>query len=60
MGHTGIVKYLVSEQGCSIVCENMSGDTPLHFACYNGHMGIVRYLVSEHAGVQHNLSEQGW
>ena len=32
-GHTDIVKYLVSEQGCSTACKNMSGDTPLHLAC---------------------------
>ena len=46
-GHTDIVRYLVSEQGCSTACENMSGDTPLHLACYNGRVDIVRYLVSK-------------
>ena len=46
-GHVDIVRYVVSEQGCSTVCQNKNGDTPLHVACYKGHVDIVRYLVSE-------------
>ena len=46
-GHTDIVRYLVSECGCSTACENMNGDTPLHLACCYGHTDIARYLVSE-------------
>ena len=42
-----IVKYLVSERGCSTACQNKNGDTPLYVACREGHVDIVRYLVSE-------------
>ena len=46
-GHVDIVRYLVSEQGCSAVCQNKNGNTALHVACYWSHVDIVRYLVSE-------------
>ena len=46
-GHLDIVRYLVSEQGCSTACQNKNGDIPLHVACREGHVDIVRYLVSE-------------
>ena len=45
--HVDIVRYLVSECGCSTACQNKVGDTPLHVACCKGHVDIVRYLVSE-------------
>ena len=32
-GHVDIVKYLVSEQGCSGACQNKNGNTPLHMTC---------------------------
>ena len=46
-GHVHIVRYLVSELGCSAACQNRYGDTPLHEACRGGYVDIVRYLVGE-------------
>ena len=46
-GHVDIVRYLVSEQGCSTACQNKwNGDTPLHVACRKGHLSIVKALTS--------------
>ena len=42
-----IVRYFVSERGCSTACQNKDGDTPLHVACSEGDVDIVKYLVSE-------------
>ena len=46
-GYVDMVRYLVSEQGSNIACQNNNGDTPLHDACREGHVDIVKYLVTE-------------
>ena len=35
-GHVHIVRYFVSDQGCSTACQNKNGDTLLHVACVEG------------------------
>ena len=45
-GHVDIVRYLVSEQGCSTACQNKFGDTPLHVACRKRHLAMVKALTS--------------
>ena len=45
-GHVDIVRYLVSEQGCSTACQNKFGDTPLHVACRKRHLAVVKALTS--------------
>ena len=45
-GHVDVVRYLVSEQGCSTACQNKNGDTPLHEACREGHLVMVKALTS--------------
>jgi len=39
-GHLDVVRYLVSERGCSTACENKHGNTPLYVACRDGHLAI--------------------
>ena len=45
-GHVDIVRYLVSEQKCSVVCQNRKGDTSLHMACREGCLTMVKALTS--------------
>ena len=45
-GHVDIVRYLVSEQGCSTACQNKNGDTLLHMACREGHLAVAEYLLT--------------
>ena len=45
-GHMDMVKYLVSEQGCSTACQNKDGDTPLLIACSKEHRAMVEILLT--------------
>ena len=45
-GHVDIVRYLVSEVGCSSACVNKDGDTPLHVACRAGKLGMAKILLT--------------
>ena len=45
-GHVDIVRYLVSEQGCSTTLQNMDGNTLLHKACREGRLPMVKALTS--------------
>jgi len=45
-GHVGIVRYLVSEQGCSTACQNENGNTPLLEVCSDGCLAIVEILLT--------------
>ena len=40
------VRYLVSEQGCNVACQNKYGDTPLHVACTKGHLAMAEILLT--------------
>ena len=44
--HVDIVRYLVSEQGCSTAYQNKNDDTLLHEACRVGHLAMVKALTS--------------
>ena len=41
-----IVRYLVSELGCSTVCQNENGDIPLLEACEDRHLADVEILLT--------------
>ena len=46
-GHLDIVRYLVEERNCDVVCRNKHGNTPLHYATLGGRLDVVQYLISE-------------
>ena len=45
-GHADIVRYLVSERGCSTACQNKDGDTPLLEACKTKRLPVVEILLT--------------
>ena len=45
-GHSDIVRYLVSELGCSTAYQNKHGNTPLLEACRYGPLTVVEILLT--------------
>jgi len=41
------MKYLIDEQHVDPSCRNKHGDTPLHFAAWDGQLEAVKYLIAE-------------
>ena len=50
-GLTTSVKRLLSIRNINVNLKDVSGDTPLHWAAYNGHVEIARLLLQNGADV---------
>ena len=46
-GHLDIVRYLVEERNCDVMCRNKYENTPLHLAALGGRLDVAQYLISE-------------
>ena len=45
-GWEDVVDELVSVYGCSIMCEDVNKNIPLHYAAYRGHLELTKYFTN--------------
>ena len=41
-----LLKFLITDQCCSLIFQNSDGDTPLHIACKQGNLDAVRHILN--------------
>ncbi|KAI4263137.1 MAG: hypothetical protein L6R42_001700, partial [Xanthoria sp. 1 TBL-2021] len=49
-GHQSCVDLLI-EEGCSLECADVEGNTALHHACARGHLAIAKSLINSGASI---------